>query len=231
MKRTIIFSFLVTLISITAFSQANGLNNRYEVMDPATSGKIFHNPVYEASKPKGSQYLNQMFASAKVDNVEQNSFMRYNVFKDEFEFISTKNDTLILDKIADFANITFVATKTKYKYVNYTNNNGKPTNGYLIALYEKGDFILFKKQNITFYEEKIAKTSLETNMPAKYVKADDFYYLKNKEAGIIEFPSNKKGLVKLYPERKAAIEAFIKANDIDFDLEKDMKKIIDFLAS
>ena len=231
MKRTIILSILLTLISITAFSQVNGVNNRYEVIDPATSGKIFHNPKYEASKPKGSQYINQMFASAKVENVNQKSFMRYNVFKDEFEYISARNDTLILDKIEDFGNITFVATNTKYKCVNYTNTNKKLINGYLIVLYEKEDFILFKKQNITFYEEKIAKTSLESNMPAKYVKADDFYYLKNKSVGIVEFPSNKKGIVKLYPEKKAAIEAFIKANDIDFDLEKDMMKVIDFLAS
>ena len=231
MKRSIVLFVLISLISGTAFSQANGLNNRYEVMDPATSGKIFHNPKYEATKPKGSQYLNQMFASAKVQNVDQKSFMRYNVFRDEFEFITAKNDTLVLDKIEDFGNISFVATNTKYKLVNYTDNNGKAVNGYLISLYEKGDYILFKKQNITFYEEKIAKTSLESSMPPKYVKADDMYYLKNKASGIAQFPSNKKGLVKLFPERKAAIEAFIKANNINFDMEKDMMKIVDFLAT
>lgn len=218
---------MTTMISI---GQVQGYGYKFQVLDPSTAGKIFHNPQYEASKPKGSPYLNIMFASAKVENVDQKAFMRYNVFNDEFEFISPKNDTLILDKVADFANINFVATNTKYKCVTYTNTNGKITNGYLISLYEKGEYALFKKQNITFYEEKIAKTSLETNMPAKYVKSNDSYFLKNKNNGISEFPTSKKALVKLFPERKAAIESFIKVNNIDFEIEKDMVKIVDFLT-
>jgi len=194
-------------------------------------GKIFKNPRHLAAKPKGSQYLKEMFASAKVENIDQKSFMRYNVFNDEFEFITPKNDTLILDKILDLGNINFIATNTRYKYVTYTNTNGKLTNGYLISLYEKNGFELFKKQNITFIEEKIAKTTLEVNMPAKYVNSSDTYYLRTNNNGIVEFPSNKKELVKLFVERKAAIEAFIKENKIDFDQEKDMIKIIDFLSS
>jgi phosphopantetheinyl transferase len=35
--------------------------------------------------------------------------------------------------------------------------------------------------DIQYVEEKIAKTSMEVNMPAKYIKMDDTFFLKNKD--------------------------------------------------
>ncbi len=229
MKKFILFC-LVVFFSIAGISQPRGLNNRFEVLDPNTAGKIFHNPLNQKSKPKGSPYLQLMFAAAKVDNVEQKTFMRYNVFNDEFEFITPKNDTLILDKIDDFGTIAFAGTNKKYILANYT-NNGKLSHGYLINVYEKAGLGLFKKENITFYEEKIARTTLEKDMPAKYVKANDSYFFRNKTGAISEFPDSKKQLIKLYPDKKTAIETFVKDNKIQFDIESDQIKIIDFLSA
>ena len=67
-------------------------------------------------------------------------------------------------------------------------------------------------------------------MPAKYYKSSDIYFLKTKEK-ILEFPSSKKRLSKIFPDKKEAIEAFVKENKIDFDKESDKIKIIDFLAT
>jgi hypothetical protein len=65
------------------------------------------------TKIVGSPYTQKMFAQAKVGTVEQKNFMRYNVFNDEFEFISAQKDTLILDKIEDFGTIVFPETNRK----------------------------------------------------------------------------------------------------------------------
>lgn len=72
---------------------------------------------------------------------------------------------------------------------------------------------------------------MEVNMPAKYVKMDDTFFLKNKDKGTSKFPDNKKGLLKLFPDKKEAIESFLKENKIDFDSESDLMKIIDFIAT
>jgi hypothetical protein len=172
-----------------------------------------------------------MFSQAKVGTVEQKNFMRYNVFNDEFEFISAQKDTLILDKIEDFGTIVFPETNKKFQLVAYTNSKNKLFYGYLISLKENNGFALFKKESIQYVEEKIAKTSMEVNMPAKYIKMDDTFFLKNKEKGTSEFPENKKGFVKLFPDKKEVIETFLKENKINFDSESDLMKIIDFIAS
>lgn len=224
-----ILILLTTLNFCDAYCQNQGVGNVYYAIDPKTAGKIFHNSTKDQFKPQGSPYLNSIFSFVKVQSVEEKSKMRYNVYKDEFEFITAKNDTLILDKLEDFKDLTFVATNNKYKLVNYLNLDDKFQFGYLIDIYQKNDFGLLKKENIGLTDEKIAKTSLEQNMPAKYYKSSDNYFLKTKDK-IFEFPSSRKKLIKVFPDKKESIETFVKENKIDFDKDADKIKIIDFLS-
>jgi hypothetical protein len=220
--------FIILLISSIAFSQS--AENSKDQTSVHMAGGSYRNPYKLKNKPKGSPYLQEAFAAANVVNAPGKVFMRYNIFNDEFEFISPKGDTLVLDKIEDFNNISFPGLGKKYKLTPYTDRKNKLAYGYLIEVYEKGDLALFKKENINFVEEKPAKTSLEVTMPARYSKGGDVYYLKNKGV-ITEFPDGKKALVKTFPEKKAAIESFIKDNKVSFDEEADLIRIIDFLAA
>lgn len=226
-----IYNFLVALlifITFSSFSQEDRSGGKSFKYQPVLGNGVFREEA-KTKEIQGSPYIINNFSLVKVDNVEEKSKMRYNVYKDEFEFITVKNDTLILDKLEDFKNLTFVATNTKYKLVNYINLDDKFQFGYLIDIYQKNDFGLFKKENIGLTEEKIAKTSLEQNMPAKYYKSGDIYFLKTKDK-IVEFPSSKKRLSKNFPDKKEAIETFVKENKIDFDKEVDKIKIVDFLS-
>jgi len=65
-------------------------------------------------------------------------------------------------------------------------------------------------------------------MPPRFSKENDQYYLKDTNGYITDFPESKKQLSKLFPDKKEAIEKFVKENKIDF--ETDRTKIIDFLA-
>jgi hypothetical protein len=219
--RNTFLTLIVLLTTIASYAQKD--------IEPRMIGTTFIN-VHKIDKPQGSPYLQKMFTPAKVKTIAQNSNMRYNVFTDEMEFITTKGDTLILDKIEDFANITFNGTNKKYVLTPYTNTKGKLTYGYLIELYEKNNIVLFQKENINFYEGKKAKTSLEKDMPSRYAKTDDSFFLKVKDM-TSEFPGGKKDLVKLFPDKKTDIETWLKANKVSFSDRADMVKIVDFLAT
>ncbi|HOZ74101.1 MAG TPA: hypothetical protein PLS51_08835 [Flavobacterium sp.] len=220
---------LISFLSV--FSQVRTGAHKYEALDPNTAGKIFRNQTPGKDRPTGSPYLMKMFASAKVEGIAKNAFMRYNVFNDEFEFITNNNDTLILDKIEDFGTITFNGLNKKYQLTAYTNTKGKLDYGYLIDFYRKGGVVLYMKENIDFYEAKKAKTSLERDIQARYTKTDDSYFLKIKEAAIAEFPNGKKDLIKLFPDKKPEIETWLKANKVSFGDRADMVRIVDFLAT
>lgn len=217
-------------LALALFAVAHTFAQDYDhTANARFTGSNFRNPYRGKEKPLGSPYAQTTFTKAKVANINVEAFMRYNIYADEFEFITPKNDTLVLDKIEDFSNIAFPGLSEKYVLLPYTSDS-KLVYGYLINQYEKGDYMLLKKENMGFVAAKFAKTSLERDMPAKFARKADTYYLKNKNAETTEFPNGKKALLKLLPHKKQAIEAFLKENKIDFDAEADLIKIINLLA-
>lgn len=218
---------IITLLSIAAYSQLDNaayrMQNRLE--DLASNKKEYYKFSVE-----GSPYWNKNFAPALVNDVAQIAMMRYEANADEFEYINTSRDTLVLNKEERFNTITFTLTNVKYKYVSYTNKKGEDVTGYLILLADRNNFMLYKKQVINFIKEKFATSSYDSDQPARFEPGKDIYYFKDKEKPILEFPSSKKSLLKLFPEKKTEIETFIKENKIDFDKETDLIKLANFLA-
>lgn len=183
---------------------------------------------FVSQKPQGSPYLNKAFSLAKVDDSGQKFPMRYNAYSDEFEFLNSKNDTLLLDKTNDYSPIVFAGSNKKYVLVNYVNYTGKNYTGYLVEVYKKNQWAFLKRERVSFYPGKKAKTSLENDMPAKYNPEQNDFYLKKPDGSLVEFPESKKQLSKLFPDKKEAIETFVKEQKIDFAY--DQNKVIDFLA-
>lgn len=231
MKKLFALAVTTALFSLSVQSQPAFQNSEegrlLDDYDMASRGSVIRKVP---SKTMGSPYLNKSFLPAKVGNVTKGAFMRYDAYNDEFEFINAKNDTLVLNKVEKFSNITFTHTNTKYQLVNYNNKKGDAIVGYLIVLHENKGFALYKKQNISYTSEQTGERPFEPSSPARFEQTKDNYYFKNNDKGIALFPSSKKGLLKLFPEKKIEIEAFVKQNDIDFDKESDLSKIVDFLA-
>lgn len=213
-------------ISVFVYGQAP----RPTSLDYSDVSMLGRQYVKQPSDVKGSPYINKVFGHGKVVNVADNVFLRYNAFNDAFEFISPKNDTLVLNKTDAYGEIEFTGTKINYRLVNYTGKDGNSTRGYLVHLHQKNDFVLYKKQKINYSSARPAVSSYAADLPPEYTLAADVFYFKNKDQDIVEFPTNKKGLLKLFPERKEAIEAFLKQNKINFNSEADLSKLIDFLA-
>lgn len=184
----------------------------------------------EKSKIEGSPYLNKFFYNANIGENFNNVFMRYNVYKDEFEFINQKNDTLVLNKSDDYKNITFTGLKTTYNLISYVEKK-ETKKGYFLLVHKKNNTILYKKQRISFFAAKSASTPYGNDVPAKFVPTDDKYFIKFNEQEILELTTSKKAIIKLFPEKKTEIENYIKTNNLDLEKEKDLIRLIDFLAN
>jgi hypothetical protein len=219
-------AIIALLFSGAAYCQSHEHDRLVDVLDEYALNKRLK---YEPSKTEGSPYSNKMFAPAAVSGLSQKVMMRYDTFADEFEFVNSTRDTLVLNKLDNYNTITFSNTNMKYQLVDYF-TNGKVTKGYLIWLYAKNNFTLYKKQNIVYNKERIAKSGFDKTTPANFEKAKNSYYVRDGEKAILEFPTNKKTLLKAYPERKTDIETFIKQNNIDLEKESDIIKVVDFLA-
>lgn len=226
MKKQLLLVAITLCYSLFGYSQ-NDKVNTLDNMGITMAGRNYD----IKSGTQGSPYLNATFLHAKVGETVQNALMRYNAYRDQFEFIDSKRDTLALNKTEAFSNITFTGLNLNYQLVTYTEKSGLMNTGYLIRVHEKNGNVLYKRQKVNFYQAVIAKSSYDSNTPARYSPAKDTYFLKNKDNQVSELPTNKKGFLKLYPEKKTELEAFIKQNDIDVEKEQDLIRLIDFLSA
>lgn len=220
MKNIFLASFITLFYTVAVSSQ-----ERLE--DIRITGSSLVNQKKKRDKPEGSPYAQANFSKATVAKTNASALMRYNAFADEFEFIA-KGDTLVLDKTEDFSPITIA--ENKYVLLQYTNRKNSLSYGYLLLCHEKGDFSLYKKDNILLSAATTARTSFEKDTPARYINMSKTYYFKNGTVGVSEFPDSKKALSKMFPDKKQPIETYLKENKIDFSKESDMDKIVDFLA-
>jgi len=227
MKKQIIIA-TVLLFSSFANSQINQDNRIF--FNSISSSPLNRDVIKENAATLGTPYIYKVFLLAKVENVVGTSLMRYDACHDQFEFINTKNDTLILNKDKSFGNITFVNNNVNYLLMDYVNKDNDSVTGYMVLLHANAKYALLKKQNVILEKAREAKTSYDTDTPARFKADKDAYYLKNGDLGTVLFPLTKKGLLKMFPERKDALETFLKENSIDFSKELDLHKVVDFLA-
>jgi len=215
---------IITLSTMTGFSQDI---ERMRFLNDLTTKSMQRTKI--AMGTVGTPYITKAFQPALVSGVSQNAMMRYDAYNDQFEFINSSRDTLVLNRLEQYNKVTFTISNTVYKLMDYT-KKGEKVNGYLISLFEKNGYGLFKKQNVRFTKEREANNSYDKSLPARYDKQNDTYFFKNGDKGISEMPDSKKGFFKLFPEKKAELESFFKQNDIDLDKEADMIKVLDLLA-
>ena len=164
--------------------------------------------------------------------------LNYSFISEAMQFISPTGDTLSL---ADEATI---------KYIVIENDTFYYDKGYLEGLINAGTVKLAIKQKIKFKDTRkigafgTASPTLRTENEKtflgdnryNFIIAEDLIFVKEKEYYLnVRFRDfvivNKKNLNKLFPEKKDNIETFLKQNNINLQVEKDLEKLILYLAS
>lgn len=223
-------SAIALLVGATSLN-AQQLNLMSENGNNNSTGLINLRPFEETPNIAGTRYINDVFLPANVASQKGTYLMRYDVANDNMEFKKAEGQVFVLNKNPDSDYvITFNSTKEKYSLLKYNDKNGKEIFGYLKQLAGNDNITLYKRERINFVPEKIPKNGYEDKSPAKYQRGADEYYLKTN--GKIEvFPSNKKKLLALYPDKKQQIETFLKEVDPSFKTDQGLSQITQFIST
>ncbi|WP_396210685.1 hypothetical protein [Flavobacterium sp.] len=216
------FMFLfVLLFSFSLWSQ----NATFEIK---SSNLIFlnANPSNEAANNiEGSQYIIKEFSPSVFSCLSESTPpIRYNVFKEEMEFM--QDDKLYYVEKNDKCIITL--GNNSYKY--FENYSKEKKGGYLMILNKLNDpkYILYKKEKVKFVPEYIPNSTYGKEKPASYVIDKSKYYISMPD-GLTEFPKKKSELLKLFPNNQVSIESFLTDKKISFSQESNLIELIDFL--
>lgn len=227
MKKLILGALLLCTIASNAqsvFGQA-GLSD----------GHLLRNRVidYKDNSIAGSPYIDTKFFYAEIAGIEGSLMMRYNAHRDEFEVKKREgdnNDELFsLPKDDQYNTITGKFNNTIIKLKEYKDFNDNHVKGYLYELANNNGFALYKRLKVVLIKEKEGN-GYEGYQPPKFVQGNTEYYIGNPSNEIIPFPKNKKELIKMFPDKKAQIDTFLKDYKIKFSNEEDQVKIINMIS-
>ncbi len=170
----------------------------------------------------GSPYINKNFSLAKVADDYEKAPARYNTYKDEIEF-QKDGTTLALPNDPKFSRIEFYSPKATLVRL----DSKDELSGYFFELVG-GKNALYKKIKTKFIDAVPAQNSYATDRPASFKTLDPVYYIKT-EKGIVKKAKNLKEITEQLPDKKEAIEGFVKSNKIKFNNEADLIKLVNFL--
>lgn len=188
-----------------------------------------------SQKIEGSKYTSEVFTEATISSSNKIYLVRYDAFNEMFEFVDPnmpKRDTFLVNKTEQNKVITLLSSKKKYSLENYINKDNSVNTTYFIEVKNFDNLILYKKEKVLFTPEKQAENSMKRGFPAKYSKVDDEYFVKKAKVNyLLEFPKSKKGLIKMFPEKKEKIENYFKNNKNNFKSQADYLTIVELLES
>ncbi|NAS31178.1 hypothetical protein GTQ40_09375 [Flavobacteriaceae bacterium R38] len=178
---------------------------------------------------EGSPYIKEDFSSTQVNDYDVIYLVRYNAFNDLMEFKDKDSKIFLLDKSKDYI-IKFNDGSNKvYHTVNFEDN----TRGYAKFLWANSDnnLTLYSKERVKFTEEKKAKSGYEEDIPAKYIRLKDFYYIKTSDGPLRQLSTKKKNFFTAFKDKGKEVQQYVKKGKLKINKKEDIIKIISFYDS
>ncbi|SDQ31849.1 hypothetical protein SAMN05421664_1118 [Chryseobacterium soldanellicola] len=220
MKKTILA--ILSVISFSSYAQNTVRVNEgahqvfYNVNSKGAGRALTYDEI------TGSPYVTKDFKVAKVADDYEKVPVRYNSYKDEIEF-QKDGTTMVLPNEPKFSRIEILSPKQTLVWA----DTGDDMKGYFFEL-AGGKNALYKKVKTRFNDLVPAANSYSQEKPASFSNAEPVYYIKT-EKGFIKKPKSVKDITEQFPDKKEAIETFVKSNKIKFGKEEDLIKLVNFL--
>ena len=217
--------FFLIMTTATSFSQNNFIRNNTRVIAEEIGFAINSRRVIA----DGSPYISEKFEAVKIKSLNDHvHFGRYNAYNGRME-IKLENEIIALDN-TKVSEIIFLQFNKVYRTYKYKSENKKQKNRFLLIVKETKKYILLKEEIITFTPKIPPKSGFETEIPAKYIRENDKFYLKLDNT-ITYIPTRKKDLLKTFPGHSKKLKNYIKENNLSTKKEKDIIKIVEYLSS
>lgn len=223
MKKTFYILF-VFMISMSGFSQTTGgfdVNSRYFNDVGRRAGSSADKAIH------GSPYYNEYYSSVTIEGYDDTPLLRYNAYQDEMEFKQDGQIYYLIKRVG--LKIEFTNENKVYEVVNYLDKKDHLM-GYLIVLTQGANMSLYARENIKYIEERETTTGYDSHRPAEYKKINNAFFIKTGES-IINFPRNRRELIRAFPDKRSQISDFLKKNRISFSKEEDLMQLVTFLNS
>lgn len=177
-------------------------------------------------KIEGSPYITKDFKPSKINNGNKTQLVRYNAALDIMEIMKNDSDIMLLSKEHNYRIVLQDGSGKVYENHSFE-DEGEMKHGYFILSKKiSKNLNFYKKENIRFIKGKLAKSSLEQDIPSRFKSEKDSYFLKQEKGEMEKIPSSKNQFLKRFNEKD--LKKFISKNNLNFKEEADLIAILTY---
>ncbi len=221
---------LFVIMGFSAVAQTNSTFTRtaddFWRMEKLEDGSFAKNHTSIA----GSPYLNKAFQQGKLISKYNLTFpvipLRYNIYTDNVEYKSPKNQIFALkghEKIAGFT-----IDDTTFLFSTYLKNKDKLSSGYFQVLVS-GKTTGLLKYTIYLLQAQ-PERPYSPAKPERFSQKTLSFYLKVGDNPAVSI-SRAKDVLKLFPKQKSQLNKYIKQEDIHVQKPADFIKLVNYINS
>lgn len=222
-KKTAAILIIILSISLNLFSQAIPMKadvKQINIRNFGTEVNVNYTNI------EGSPYLNDLFLDAHVSLVDSVMDVRYNINIDEMEF--KKGHKVYYMNKTDSLKVKFIKSNDCYMYLEFKLKD-LYQKGYLILKTNNNKVNFYKRNSVTLVPYKAPSNSYSEPKPEHFRRDNDIYFIGLADGNIVEMPTKKKELLKMFPNKEKEIEAFLKSNKTSFKEENDLIVLVNYL--
>lgn len=167
----------------------------------------------------GSPYLEEGFKNGKIIETSKdqvvNTYLRYSIFQDKFEIRPNLNDDKTLS-LKRSSNYEFIYDGIKVKLVLNDKLFKEKDNGYVFVILESENdgYNLYKRYTQNFTPPKEAKTSYDTDKPARLDTNIQYFISKDISEDFTEVEAHRRRIYDAFDSSlKSEIKDFMKSKD------------------
>lgn len=222
--RNPVMLFMIFFCTVPAFPQTIQIEEYNHILEHVLS---LESRYLEYKDIDGNPYSNEELIPGTIAFVSGNHMenvpLRYNWYRKDMEF-ENEGKILAIPVMQDIDYI--VINDTKYVPFYYI----KTIRGYLIEVV-KGDYSLFRNEDVRFIDAKPPASGYDQFQPAKFEWKNPRFIVITSNSEIFEINTNKKKFPLQFPGFEEEIETFCKEHRINLKNETDLKSVIDMLNS
>ena len=217
MNKKIVLAFFIGFMSFSSQAQA--------VMGNDNNTLLFKKSDRSTETIDGSQYTNDKYGSAKVNEGSEYYNIRYNNYKDVMEYENNKKE--ILELIPDKNIVIEFANGKNYYYKSYKNLKNEEISGYLSLISSSENVNFYSSNRIKYRPGKKASNSYERDSSPAFYADKTTYFIEIK--GQVYQVSKTKDIEKMFQNKSSEVKKYFKDNGTNFSKENEIKKMIAFL--
>ncbi|MGB5378031.1 hypothetical protein [Muriicola sp.] len=224
MKKKLLL-ILLAFAQLGVFSQQ--LRNKYG--DVYYDANLYDNN-YESIE--GSPYLDPEFKPAKINELNETKFVRFNAFEGKIE-VKEKNGVIVLSDSDSYVISLQDGSNKIYETRTFKDESGNSQVSFFELLKEQPHYKLYLKESITLTKEVKAQGYAKAE-PAKFKRAVDTFYVSDfmdNSRELLIIPYRMKGLLAMFPQKQKVLKSFTKEHKLKTRNAEDLIKIFDYYFS